>query len=107
MGSNSLVSTEGLGRLQDLRLLNLQHNRIAALGRDLAGLRRLQSLRLDSNVLTSPLSGLPASLTELDISGNGLGSLAGVEAAPKLVTLKVSHTSLCIGLHSALISHGL
>lgn len=94
MGSNSLESTEGLGRLQDLRLLNLQHNRIAALGRDLAGLRKLQSLRLDSNVLASPMAGLPSSLTELDISGNGLRSLAGVEAAHRLVTLKVCH--MCI-----------
>jgi hypothetical protein len=90
LGSNALTNVDGLGRLRDLRLLTLQHNQIASLGREIAGLRKLQTLRLDSNKLQSPVAGLPASLVELDISGNGLTSLAGVEAAPKLTTLKVS-----------------
>ena len=97
LGSNALTSVDGLGRLRDLRLLTLQHNQIASLGREIAGLRKLQTLRLDSNKLQSPVAGLPASLVELDISGNGLTSLAGVEAAPKLTTLKVS---ACTRTHS-------
>jgi hypothetical protein len=64
---------------------HLRYNRISALGGELSGLKHLKTLRLDSNLLVSPIGGLPTEgLMELDISGNTLTSLAGVDKVPVL-----------------------
>ncbi|EKU21051.1 chc1-b-prov like-protein, partial [Nannochloropsis gaditana CCMP526] len=86
---------ENLGPYTGLRALWLDSNGLTEIGEGLGGLRQLRCLYLQNNLLESLgkggkeggcLQGL-TELVTLDVSGNRLLSLRGVEACPKLRTL--------------------
>lgn len=72
--SNRITEVDGLARLRELTSLALQYNCIETLGSSLAHLRKLKVLRIDHNKLAD-LGTLPRTLVDLDISGNALASL--------------------------------
>eukprot|EP00042_Codosiga_hollandica_P033750 m.229714 g.229714 ORF g.229714 m.229714 type:complete len:446 (+) comp54258_c0_seq17:152-1489(+) len=91
--SNNIESLPNLAKLRNLTLLTLQFNRIKNLGTSLLNLRKLTTLRLHHNAL-SDLSGLPPSITSLDVSYNSITSLQGIENLHELQELSVACNKL-------------
>ncbi|XP_059804834.1 protein phosphatase 1 regulatory subunit 7-like isoform X3 [Hypanus sabinus] len=95
---NNLRQINNLDRLRELRVLQLQYNHITSLRKGLLKLRKLQTLRLDSNQLvcveSREFAGL-SQLTSLDISHNQLTDITAVNALPCLEELFASHNKLC------------
>ncbi|XP_051889304.1 protein phosphatase 1 regulatory subunit 7-like [Pristis pectinata] len=95
---NNIRQINNLDRLQELRVLQLQYNHITSLRKGLLKLRKLQTLRLDSNQLicveSREFSGL-SQLTSLDISYNQLTDIMAVNELPCLEELFASHNKLC------------
>ncbi|CAH1794392.1 unnamed protein product [Owenia fusiformis] len=80
----------GLTDLKELCHLQLQHNKIKSIGRNLCKLRKLKILRIDSNYILKlepgEFAGCPA-LTSLDISNNRIDNIAALNSLPNLEEL--------------------
>lgn len=96
--ANKISSAEGLegcSQLQDLSLADNQLVDISAT--NLAACSRLERLCLSGNrlrVLRSSTLAPLAALQHLDVTGNRLVGLAGLEACPHLLTLKIGSNQL-------------
>ncbi|XP_013404126.1 protein phosphatase 1 regulatory subunit 7 isoform X2 [Lingula anatina] len=94
---NYITEIKNLESLKELSHLQLQHNKLKSIGKGLSCQKKLKILRLDSNKLSkldsrelAPLS----QLTSLDISGNGLDSLAALNCLPNLEELFATNNKL-------------
>ncbi|ESP03295.1 hypothetical protein LOTGIDRAFT_176394, partial [Lottia gigantea] len=106
---NRIKVIENLDHLKELSCLQLQHNRIRAIGKGLSQLKKIKTLRLDSNLLlkleTSDFISC-VQLTSLDLSFNMLDNLSALSYLPNLEELsasgnrlrKVNELSRCKGL---------
>ena len=95
--ANQLTSLKGVHGLVSLQELNLSENRIAALKRDeLECLAGLETLSLSRNSLRNLGGGtLPLRMLQhLDVSGNRLTRLTGLEGCPNLRTLRAFSNEL-------------
>eukprot|EP00931_Biecheleriopsis_adriatica_P091870 TRINITY_DN65733_c0_g1_i1.p1 TRINITY_DN65733_c0_g1~~TRINITY_DN65733_c0_g1_i1.p1 ORF type:complete len:289 (-),score=80.99 TRINITY_DN65733_c0_g1_i1:113-979(-) len=101
-GDNALTELPpAVGQLASLQKLVLSTNKLSALPKEISMLGKVKVLQLDANCLGPQLpsdifgSALPASLEELDLSGNGLedvpSSVAGLD---KLVRLVLSRNKI-------------
>ncbi|ESP03837.1 hypothetical protein LOTGIDRAFT_230176 [Lottia gigantea] len=106
---NRIKVIENLDHLKELSCLQLQHNKIRAIGKGLSQLKKIKTLRLDSNLLlkleTSDFISC-VQLTSLDLSFNMLDNLSALSYLPNLEELsasgnrlrKVNELSRCKGL---------
>ncbi|XP_067672217.1 uncharacterized protein [Haliotis asinina] len=94
---NQISTIENLDNLKELCSLQLQHNKIRSVGRGLCSLKKLRTLRLDSNhLLRLETSDLVAcvQITVLDISSNMLDNLSALNYLPNLEELSASNNRL-------------
>lgn len=98
------VISESLGRLDQLRSLDLSYNALGGeLPVKLSSLKQLEILDLSHNLLLGPASPALADLASvqsLNLSGNGFtGELPDFDNHPNLVTLNASNNAFSGGLH--------
>lgn len=93
--SNCIEIVSGLFGLKELRSLSLSFNQIVTLDDSLKGLRHLEALQLEGNKLASPVLGLPLTLSELELGGNALTNLKGIEGLSRLTELRAANNLLC------------
>ncbi|XP_071107600.1 protein phosphatase 1 regulatory subunit 7-like [Haliotis cracherodii] len=94
---NQISVIENLDNLKELCSLQLQHNKIRSIGRGLSCLKKLRTLRLDSNnLLRLETSDLVAcvQITVLDLSSNMLDNLSALNYLPNLEELTASNNRL-------------
>lgn len=86
LGKNKIERIEFIAQMgEKLEQLDVQNNRLTMLGPELIHMRQLRELLLAANQIKE-VAGLPSSQTlqTIDLSGNGLASLAGIESCPNL-----------------------
>ncbi|XP_046580399.1 protein phosphatase 1 regulatory subunit SDS22-like [Haliotis rubra] len=94
---NQISTIENLDNLKELCSLQLQHNKIRSVGRGLSSLKKLRTLRLDSNhLLRLETSDLVAcvQITVLHLSSNMLDNLSALNYLPNLEELSASNNRL-------------
>ncbi|PVD39349.1 hypothetical protein C0Q70_01979 [Pomacea canaliculata] len=94
---NHIIKIEGLDSLKEVCSLQLQYNQIETVGKGLANLKKLQSLRLDNNRITKLEASdlLPCvQITMLDLSNNYLDCLTALTYLSNLEELYVSRNRL-------------
>ena len=81
LGKNKIESLTGVSALVNLRQLDVQNNRLTAIGDELLNLTNLEELYLACNAIEN-VSGLPAlsPLHTVDLSNNQLNSIDGLDA---------------------------
>lgn len=95
LGKNKIEAVSGLETLIHLRQLDIQHNRLTALGEGLRHLSELEELYLAWNNIAD-LQGLPSpsALNTVDLSKNQIATLEGVEQHTTLEELWLSYSLL-------------
>jgi len=95
LGKNKIEAVSGLETLTHLRQLDIQHNRLTALGEGLRHLSELEELYLAWNNIAD-LQGLPSpsALNTVDLSKNQIATLEGVEQHTTLEELWLSYSLL-------------
>ncbi len=86
LGKNKIERIEFIAQMgENLEQLDVQNNRLTSFGSELVQMRNLRELFLAANQIKT-VAGLPLSqkLQTIDLSGNGLSSLAGIESCLSL-----------------------
>jgi protein phosphatase 1 regulatory subunit 7 len=95
LGKNKIEEISGIGHLSKLRQLDVQSNRLAAIGAELMELTALEEVYLACNAIET-VRGLPegSPLSTVDLSNNPLKSLDGIESHPTLEELWMTKSAL-------------
>jgi protein phosphatase 1 regulatory subunit 7 len=95
LGKNKIEEISGIGHLSKLRQLDVQNNRLAAIGAELMELTALEEVYLACNAIET-VRGLPegSPLSTVDLSNNPLKSLDGIESHPTLEELWMTKSAL-------------
>jgi len=94
LGKNKIERITGLETLVNLEQLDIQNNRLTTLGDGLCNLVKLRELYLACNRIPD-VNGLPQGNLEIvDLSTNGVQSLAGVESLTTLQELWLTSSAL-------------
>ena len=95
--SNKIQEIRGLQYLSKLEDLQLQHNEIKTVGRNLSNLKNLKYLRLDSNRIRNiPMPDICSlnNLTYIDLSGNNLENIDSLNILSSLEQLICTHNNI-------------
>ena len=95
--SNKIDEIRGLQYLSKLEDLQLQHNEIKSVGRNLSNLKNLKYLRLDSNHIRNiPMPDICSlnNLTYIDLSGNNLENIDSLNVLSSLEQLICTHNNI-------------
>lgn len=95
--SNKIDEIRGLQYLSKLEDLQLQHNEIKSVGRNLSNLKNLKYLRLDSNHIRNiPMPDICSlnNLTYIDLSGNNLENIDSLNILSSLEQLICTHNNI-------------
>jgi len=95
--SNKIIKINGLNNLTKLEELQLQFNYLFSIGKTLADLKNLKTLRIDSNRIQSILTQevcVLSNLSFLDVSSNLLHNIDFVKVLTNLQQLHCTHNQL-------------
>jgi len=95
--SNKIIKINGLNNLTKLEELQLQFNYLTSIGKTLADLKNLKTLRIDSNRIQSILTQevcVLSNLSFLDVSSNLLHNIDFVKVLTNLQQLHCTHNQL-------------
>eukprot|EP00656_Telonema_subtile_P043875 TRINITY_DN5016_c0_g1_i4.p1 TRINITY_DN5016_c0_g1~~TRINITY_DN5016_c0_g1_i4.p1 ORF type:complete len:272 (+),score=107.24 TRINITY_DN5016_c0_g1_i4:95-910(+) len=108
LSQNSISTLPDLKQCTNLQKLVLDDNAVSEFGEALATLPSLRELSVRNNAVAGELAGLPASLHSLDLSGNQLVVLTGLEELAEMTSLDLSANKLnsnLAGLSCAALEH--
>ena len=95
--SNKIHEIKGLQYLSKLEDLQLQHNEIKSIGKNLSNLKNLKYLRLDSNHMRNipmPDACSLSNLIYIDLSGNNLENIDSLNVLSSLEQLICTHNNI-------------